>query len=622
MTGERLSHYLVLEKLGEGARTIVYKAEDLALGRMVALKLVSPAIFAGPAMITRFHHEARTASTLNHPNICTIYEIAEHEGRHFIVMELLEGDVLSKIISGRALDPRRAIDLAIQLAGALAAAHAEGIVHRDIKPSNIFITRRDQLKVLDFGLAVLLPRGSRAGAWGAEPITNVGTVPYMAPEQLCREPLDPRSDLFSAGVVLYEMLTGQRAFTGSDEDAIKHAILNRAHRRLREINPSTLGELDRIVSKALEKDPTLRFQTAADLQGDLERLRRDLDTSVAATRIASAEEVITNPATAPRSMTLASSMVIAGILTAALSIGVEPNRILPWMAEADDGGSHDSLLPSRPLGQVATSPMMPVVFPLRPMAYSRRAAPATAESSWVAEELRIAKAKRDAHLFDQALATLHNVIDRPGVGAQTVDAYFLIASIHELRNKLYDALASYLEIVQRYPNHPRAPEALYVMAQRTLESKRREKETEAKRFLDDVATNHPRSSWAPRALILRAELEERQNIYRRDEELGTSVPAALITYRQVVTEYGGSPLAEPAWWKLGQIYSETKRYALAASAFATLATRYPETRFDAWFAAAELYDKRLDDRSRARAAYERVPASSPRFQDAQKRARR
>ena len=157
MTGERLSHYLVLERLGEGSRTIVFKAEDLALGRLVALKLVAPAITEGPAMITRFHHEARTASCLNHPNIRTIYEIGEHEGRHFIVMELLEGDVLSKVIAGRTMDLGRAIDLAAQLADALASAHAEGVVHRDIKRANMVITTRGQLKVLDFGVARAVP---------------------------------------------------------------------------------------------------------------------------------------------------------------------------------------------------------------------------------------------------------------------------------------------------------------------------------------------------------------------------------------------------------------------------------------------------------------------------------
>ena len=622
MTGQQLSHYLVLEKLGEGSRTVVYKAEDLKLGRMVALKLVSPEIFAGPAMITRFHHEARAASSLNHPNICTIYEIAEHEGRHFIVMELLEGEVLSHLIAGRPLEIRRAVGLALQLAEALAAAHAEGIVHRDIKPSNVFITHRDQLKVLDFGLAVLLPRGERPGTWGGESLSLVGTVPYMAPEQLSHAPLDLRSDLFSAGVVLYEMLTGRRAFNGSDEMAIKQAILNRPHRPLPELNPKTLGELDRIVSKALEKDPALRFQTASDLRGDLERVKRELDAPPAALFAPVAARAGSIESISPRPMTLTGSMVVAGVLTAALSIGVDSDRVLPWVSAIDGTESNDALLPSRSLGHLALNAVIAPVSPFPPTIHNRTGGASTPQLSWLAQELRIARAKRDAQLLEQALETLHNVVSRTELGAAVIEAHFLIASIYEQQEQVDDALASYLEIVHRYPAHQRAPEALFLMAQRTLETKRPDREANAQRLLDTVASDYRRTPWAPRALMMRAALEERQKSYQRDEELDASVPRALVTYRQVVTEYARTAEAEAAWWRLGQIYADTKRYDLAARAFVTLAVRFPETQFDAWFAAAELYERRLADNPRAKAAYGRVRASSPRFSDAQKRLRR
>ena len=623
MTGERLSHYLVLEKLGEGSRTVVYKAEDLALGRMVALKLVSPDIVAGPGMITRFHHEARAASSLNHPGICTIYEIAEHAGRHFIVMELLEGEVLSHLIAGRPLELQRAVHLAVQLADALAAAHAEGIVHRDIKPSNIFVTRRDQLKVLDFGLAVLLPRGERPGTWGTESLMTVGTVPYMAPEQLSHAPLDPRSDLFSAGVVVYEMLTGHRAFSGSDETAIKHAILNRPHRPLRELNPKALAELDRIVAKALEKDPSLRFQTASDLRGDLERVKRDLEAPSVTLFAPAAAHAGSADSSSVRPMTLTGSMIIAGVLTAALSIGVDSDRILPWVSAIGTTESTEPLLPSRSLGHLAMNSIAAPISPFPPTLYQRPGGtPSTPQLSWLAQELRIARAKRDAHLLEQALETLHNIVTRRELGAAVTDAHFLIASIHEQQGKVDDALASYLEIVHRYPTHSRAPEALFLMAQRTLATKRPDRETEAQRLLDTLASEYRRTSWTPRALMMRAELEQRQKSYQHDEELAASVPRALVTYRQVVTEYARTPEAETAWWKLGHIYADTKRYDLAARAFVTLAMRFPETQFDAWFAAAELYERRLADNPRAKAAYGRVPTSSPRFSDAQKRLRR
>jgi len=284
MIGQTLSHYRVLDKLGEGATAVVHKAEDLELGRPVALKLVPAELAADYAALTRFRHEARTASSLNHPNICTIYEIAEHDGRHFIVMELLEGQVLSKIISGRPMDIYRAIEIAIQIADALDAAHAEDVVHRDIKPANIFVTQRDHVKILDFGLAVLLPSGPvgsktavmRAGMTG-------GTVPYMSPEQTRGEELDPRSDLFSTGVVLYEMVTGRRAFNGVNNPAIMDAIVGQSPVPPRDLSPAVLPELERIISKALEKNRKLRFQTASDLRADLQRLKRDLDSASAVT---------------------------------------------------------------------------------------------------------------------------------------------------------------------------------------------------------------------------------------------------------------------------------------------------------------------------------------------------
>src|SRR5438270_557086 len=209
MTGKTVSHYHVREPLGEGGTSIVYRAEDLALQRDVVLKFLSTQA-SDYGSVARFQHEARTASSLNHPNICTIYEIGEHEGRHFLAMELLDGEVLSRAISGRPLDVSRVVDLATQIADALDAAHAQGIVHRDLKPANIFVTRRGQVKLLDFGLAVLLPRRTAArGATAPSSSSTGGTVPYMSPEQARADELDHRTDLFSFGTVLYEMATGR-----------------------------------------------------------------------------------------------------------------------------------------------------------------------------------------------------------------------------------------------------------------------------------------------------------------------------------------------------------------------------------------------------------------------------
>jgi TolA-binding protein/tRNA A-37 threonylcarbamoyl transferase component Bud32 len=660
--GQTLSHYRILEKLGDGATAVVYKAEDLALGRAVVLKLVPPELSADYAMVTRFQHEARTASSLNHPNICTIYEIAEDQGRHFIVMELLEGQVLSRAIGGRPLETYRAIELAVQMADALEAAHAEGVVHRDIKPANIFVTQRDHVKILDFGLAVLLPYGPAGSSRLPERVSKTvgGTIPYMSPEQTRGEELDSRSDLFSVGVVLYEMITGRRAFTGGDNAAIMDAIVRHSPLPPSELNARVPAELERIIDKALEKNRKLRFQTASDLRADLQRLKRDLDSAAAVmARNRSGDRSGTVSTSAinwsraslvrPRKRTIAGSVLAGAALVAMTWAGTRPAResrplssaqLFPPVgvlapdvrhperrsAEAAVAAHEMAAAAVRPVAEIkrATSPLPSVEAPAAPpeSATASESSTVVPPALWAEQELGVARAKVDARLFEQALATLKGITAREGVGGIATDAYFLMASIEERQGKIEDAMATYLEIVNRYRDHPRAPEALYLMAQSTLRTRRTDKEAEARLLYDQVASSYARSAWAPRALLARGELESRQKLFQRDDVLATSVPTALITYRRLVTQYPGSPAAEVGLWKLGQLYVEIKRYNLAVQAFADLATVYPTTEHDAWFAAAELYDKRLNDEASAQTAYRRVPPSSPRFQDAQKRLRR
>ncbi len=678
--------YDILAVIGSGGMGTVYKGFQASLNRIVAIKVLPARFVHDPERVERFHREAQAVALLSHPNIVQIIDKGREGDLLYFVMEYIEGPSLDAVLQKGRLSLPEILRILKEVAKALQFSHASGIIHRDLKPRNVLLTSDlSTVKLTDFGIS-RIESLSRAAGTLTTANASLGTLFYFSPEQAEDSgKVDHRTDIYSLGVIFYEMLTGK-------------VPVGKFHLPS-ELNPELSPEVDAVVLKCLAYDRNQRYPDVQAFLVDIERLERSagltlLDELRGFSRLKGRLMPRSDPQHAGRRsgliavLLLVAAIVAGGAIflakgwsdrdqTEAASNGqsaVEPTETAPSPSTNDSPnaagssstekgaavepanagttapGASSAPEPQTIEPQPAAAPATTETGAQKPGANTQPGAPAPvakgsaplpkpsatspppAVSAPAAPDPKVPKvdlAARDlasirttvaAGQYDQALTEIQGFFSRYPDHALALDAHLLEANVFERQNRAADAARTYQTIGDRFASDPRAAGALYRLAQ--LSAARSGGQAEGRRLFGQVANDYPDGQWAVPALKAKAAIEERSKLKERDPILLQTVPAQLMTYRQLVEKHPSDPSAEVAFWKLGEMYEDVERFDLAASAFSGLGTNFPQTSYDAWFRAGELYDRKIKDRAAARSAYARVPRGSRNYDEAQKRASR
>ena len=646
---KQIGPYEILGPLGKGGMGTVYKAMQPSLNRIVAIKVLPADFAAEPERVARFHREAQTVAMLSHPNIVQIIDKGEDNGILYFAMEYVEGTSLDVVLRQRRLSLQETLQVIKQTSRGLGAAHRAGVVHRDLNPRNILVSPTlTTIKLADFGISRVESVARNVGTLTTKEMT-LGSLHYLAPEQAVdASAVDHRADIYGLGVVFYEMLTGRMPLG-------KFSLPS-------ELNKDLPSEIDPVVLKCLATEPGDRYATIGQLLEDIDKLEEMLrfqllDELKGLKRGTSA--LFQRGSTSfkrNRGMLLGLGLLLLALVGAggwllfakkeapkdgeAVAQNATPPAnespvavVEPPVAPPPANATVTPVEPTPPVAPptvavtspvetkppAETKPKATTTPTTTPAETKPKATSAKAQNEAALADLAVATGKYDAKLYDQALTDARAMVEKHATTAAAIDGYFLIARTLERLNRGSEALGTYVEIQSRFRDNPKAAEAAFLQAKAVQAGNSKKTTEEARKLYGDIATNYPTSAWSARALGAKADIERAGKINVRDATLNASVPAALVTYRTLTELFPAEATAEKAWWELGQMYEDLKRWDLAATAYSELGIRFPKTRFDAWYQAAEIYERRIKDAAKAKAAYGMVPSSSPRFKDAQKK---